>query len=51
MTLIEILLALFVPPLSVALKRGLFSRQARTATVLTMFGHVPGVVYALKEAG
>lgn len=49
MTVIEVLLALFLPPVSVAMKRGFFSRQALIATMLTLLGHVPGVVYAVKE--
>ncbi len=50
MTVIEIVLALFLPPVSVALKRGLFTRQTGLAAILTLLGHVPGVIYALKEA-
>lgn len=46
MTLIEILLALFLPPLAVALKKGL-SRPFWITVVLTLLGHVPGVIYAL----
>jgi uncharacterized membrane protein YqaE (UPF0057 family) len=46
MTLIEILLSLFLPPLAVFLKKGL-GRQFWITVVLTLLGHVPGVVYAL----
>ena len=46
MTLSEVLLALFLPPLAVRLKKGR-SRHWVTALALTLAGHVPGVVYAL----
>jgi uncharacterized membrane protein YqaE (UPF0057 family) len=46
MTLLEVLLALFLPPVAVLLKKGL-SRQFGIAILLTLLGHVPGVIYAL----
>ncbi len=46
MTLIEVVLALFLPPLAVFLKKGL-SRQFWITIVLTLLGHIPGVIYAL----
>lgn len=46
MTAVEILIAFFLPPLSVAMKKGL-TGQVLIAAVLQLCGHVPGVVYAL----
>jgi uncharacterized membrane protein YqaE (UPF0057 family) len=46
MTLIEALLAVIVPPVAVALKKGM-SRPFWLDVVLTLLGHIPGVVYAL----
>ncbi len=46
MTLIEAVVALFLPPLAVAMKKG-YGRQFWIAIVLTLLGHVPGVIYAL----
>jgi uncharacterized membrane protein YqaE (UPF0057 family) len=46
MTILEAILAFFVPPLAVALKKGI-SRQFWIALLLTLLGHIPGVIYAL----
>ncbi len=43
MTVLEVLIALFLPPLSVAMKKGL-SSKVLIAAVLQLCGHVPGVV-------
>ncbi len=40
------LIALFLPPLSVAMKKGL-SSKVLIAAVLQLCGHVPGVVYGI----
>jgi uncharacterized membrane protein YqaE (UPF0057 family) len=45
MTLLEVVLALFLPPVAVFLKKGL-SRQFWIAILLTLLGHLPGVIYA-----
>jgi uncharacterized membrane protein YqaE (UPF0057 family) len=47
MTIFEVVLALFLPGIAVGVKRGFFSREAGVAWLLTLFGHIPGVVYAL----
>lgn len=44
----ELILALFLPGLAVGLRKGLLSRQAGVAWLLTLLGHVPGVIYALS---
>ncbi len=49
MTVAEVILALFLPGIAVGIKRGLFSRQAGIAWLLTVFGHVPGVIYAIAD--
>ena len=46
MTIVEVILALFLPPVAVFLKRGI-SREFCITLVLTLLGHVPGVIYAL----
>ncbi len=46
MTVLEVLIALFLPPLSVAMKKGL-SSKVLIAAVLQLCGHVPGVVYGV----
>lgn len=46
MTVLEVLIALFLPPLSVAMKKGL-SGKVLIAAVLQLCGHVPGVVYGI----
>lgn len=46
MTIVEVVIALFLPPLAVAMKKGL-NRQVLIAAVLQLCGHVPGVIYGL----
>jgi uncharacterized membrane protein YqaE (UPF0057 family) len=46
MTLLEAVLSLFLPPVAVLLKKGV-SREFGLTIVLTLLGHVPGVIYAL----
>ena len=46
MRLIEIVLAVFLPPVAVLLRTGL-SGQFLLSILLTLLGHLPGVVYAL----
>lgn len=46
MTFVEVVLAVFLPPVAVLLKKGV-SRQLGIAIILTLLGHLPGVVYAL----
>ncbi len=46
MTVLEVLIAMFLPPLSVAMKKGL-SSKVLIAAVLQLCGHVPGVVYGI----
>jgi uncharacterized membrane protein YqaE (UPF0057 family) len=47
MTVIEAVLAFFLPPVAVALKKGWFSGPFWLDVVLTLLGHIPGVIYAL----
>lgn len=44
--MLEVVIALFLPPLAVFLKRG-FGRPFWLSIVLTLLGHLPGVVYAI----
>ncbi len=46
MKVIEILVALVLPPLAVVMKKGL-GKQALIALMLQLLGHPPGVIYAL----
>lgn len=46
MTLIEIIVALFLPWLAILLRRGL-CKEALIAFLLQLLGHIPGVIYAL----
>jgi len=46
MTVLEVLTALFLPPVSVAMKRGL-SNKVLIAMALQLCGHVPGVMYGI----
>lgn len=46
MTIVEVVIALFLPPLAVAMKKGL-NRQVLIAAVLQLCGHVPGVIYGM----
>ena len=43
----EILLALVVPPLAVALRKGTSNKQVALAFVYWLLGWLPGVIYAL----
>jgi len=45
-TVLEVLIALFLPPLSVVMKKGL-SSKVLIAAVLQLCGHVPGVIYGI----
>jgi len=45
-TVLEVLIALFLPPLSVAMKKGL-SSKVLIAALLQLCGHVPGVIYGI----
>lgn len=47
MTVFEVILALFLPGIAVGIKRGFFSREAGLAWLLQLFGHFPGVIYAV----
>ncbi len=46
MTAIEVLIALFLPALSVAMKKG-FSSKVLIAALLQLCGHIPGVIYGI----
>ncbi len=46
MTVLEVLIALFLPPLSVAMKKGL-NKQVLIAAILQLCGHLPGVIYGI----
>ncbi len=46
MKVVEIVIAFLLPPLAVAMKKGL-SRKVLIALVLQLLGHIPGVIYAL----
>lgn len=43
--ILEIVIAFLLPPLAVALKKGL-GKKVLIALVLQLLGHVPGVIYA-----
>lgn len=45
MTLLEIILALFIPPLAVALRKGL-SGTFLLNLLLTLLGIIPGIIHA-----
>jgi len=45
-TVLEVVIALFLPPLSVAMKKGLSSKVLITAA-LQLCGHLPGVIYGI----
>jgi uncharacterized membrane protein YqaE (UPF0057 family) len=47
MTLIEIIIALFLPPLAVFMKVKRLNGQVLLALVLMLLGHIPGVIYAI----
>ena len=46
MTVVELIIALVLPPLAVAMKKGL-NKQVLIAAVLQLCGHFPGVLYGL----
>jgi len=46
MTVLEVLIALVLPPLSVAMKKGL-SSKVLIAGLLQLCGHIPGVIYGI----
>ncbi len=46
MTVLEGLIAFFLPPVSVAMKKGL-SSKVLIALLLQLCGHIPGVIYGL----
>ncbi len=46
MKVAEIIVAFFLPPVAVAMKKGL-GRQVLVALLLTLLGHIPGVIYGL----
>lgn len=46
MTVIEAILAVVLPPVAVAMKKGI-KRPFWIDVLLTLLGHIPGVVYAL----
>jgi len=43
---IEIVIAFLLPPLAVAMKKGL-GKKVLIALILQLLGHIPGVIYAL----
>lgn len=43
---VEILIALFLPPIAVLMKRGV-GTSLLLSIVLTLLGHLPGVVHAI----
>ncbi len=45
-TVVEVVVALFLPPLSVAMKKGL-SSKVLIAAALQLCGHLPGVIYGI----
>jgi uncharacterized membrane protein YqaE (UPF0057 family) len=46
MTVLEVLIAFFLPPVSVAMKKGL-SSKVLIALLLELCGHIPGVIYGI----
>jgi len=46
MTVLEVLIAFFLPPVSVATKKGL-SSKVLIALLLQLCGHIPGVIYGI----
>lgn len=42
-----VLIAIFVPPLAVALKRGLFTKDFLINLILFLLGFFPGLIHAL----
>jgi uncharacterized membrane protein YqaE (UPF0057 family) len=46
MTVLEVLIAFFLPPVSVAMRKGL-SSKVLIALLLQLCGHIPGVIYGI----
>lgn len=46
MTLLEVIIALFLPWLAVLIRKGL-KAEVLWAFLLQLLGHIPGVIYAL----
>lgn len=47
MTVIEIIIALFLPPLAVYMETRRLNGQFWLSVILWLLGHIPGVIYAL----
>lgn len=47
MKLPELILAFILPGIAVGMRRGFLSKESGIAWLLTLFGHIPGVIYAL----
>jgi len=45
-TVLEVLIAFFLPPVSVAMKKGL-SSKVLIALLLQLCGHIPSVIYGI----
>ncbi len=46
LTVLEVLIAFFLPPVSVAMRKGL-SSKVLIALLLQLYGHIPGVIYGI----
>lgn len=46
MTVLEVVIAFFLPPVAVLVKKGL-GRKVLIALLLMLLGHIPGVIYAV----
>ncbi|XP_027066095.1 UPF0057 membrane protein At4g30650-like [Coffea eugenioides] len=44
---LEILIAIFIPPLGVCLRDGCCSCEFFICLVLTLLGYIPGIIYAV----
>lgn len=51
MTLTQAILVFFLPGVAVGLKKGFLSKESGIAWLLTLLGHIPGVIYGLVELG
>ncbi len=47
MSLLEIILAIILPPLAVALRYGVFSSQFLINLLLSLLGYIPGIIHAI----
>lgn len=47
MTLVEIIIALFLPPLAIFMETRRLKGQFWLSVLLWLLGHIPGVIYAL----